>query len=119
MEKVHASKSNPMTDNCLDPFLFNFDVPNLANGKLAIGVGDIWIPGSLKTNQHYVRFYLLAMENMFRIRDIMVKVEHYGTISRMLTWTLNERNVWVRDNLKNIDFALDFDKENIDSNLYI
>jgi hypothetical protein len=96
MEKVHASKSNPMTDNCLDHFLFNFDVPNLANG-----------------------FYLLAMENMFRIRDIMVKVEHYGTISRMLSWTLNERNVWVRDNLKNIDFALDFDKENIDSNLYI
>jgi hypothetical protein len=29
------------------------------------------------------------MENMFRIRDIMVKVEG---------------NVWVRDNLKNIDF---------------
>jgi hypothetical protein len=119
MEKAHASKGNPMTGNCHDPSLFNFEVHNLVNGKLVIRLGDIWILGSLEINQHYVRFYLLTMENMFRIRDKMVKVEHSRTISRMLSWSLNEGNVWVKDNLKNIDFALYFDKENIDYNIYI
>jgi hypothetical protein len=37
----------------------------------------------------------------------------------MLSWSLNEGNVWVRDNLKNIDFALNFDEDNTNSNLYI
>ncbi len=49
----------------------------------------------------------------------MVNVEHSRTISRMLSWSLNEGNVWVRDNLKNIDFALNFDEDNTNSNLYI
>jgi hypothetical protein len=62
---------------------------------------------------------MLGMENMFWMRDIMVKVEHSRTISRMLSWSLNEGNVWVRDNLKNIDFALNFDEDNTNSNLYI
>jgi hypothetical protein len=119
MEKAYASKSNPMTYNFLDPCLFNFEVLDLANGKFALKLRDIWIPKSLETNQHCVRFYLPRMENMFRIRDRMVKVEHSGTISRMLSWSLNEGNVWVRDNLKNIDFALNFYKENTNSNLYI
>jgi hypothetical protein len=43
------------------------------------------------------------------IGDKVVKVEHPRTISRMLNWSLNEKNVWVRDNLESINFALDFD----------
>jgi hypothetical protein len=119
MEKAHTSKGNPMIDNCPNPFLFNFEIPNPTNGKPIPKLRDIWIPRSLEIDQHYVRFYLLGMGNMYKIRDKMVKVEHFGTISRMLSWSLNEINVWVRDNIKSIDFALDFDKENIDSNLYI
>jgi hypothetical protein len=49
------------------------------------------------------------MESMFMIGDKVIKVEHSRTISRMLSWSLNEKNVWVRDNLENIDFAFNFD----------
>jgi hypothetical protein len=48
MEKGHASKSNPMIDNCPDPFLFNFEVLDLANAKHVPRLGDIWIPRSLE-----------------------------------------------------------------------
>jgi len=51
------------------------------------------------------------MESMFMIGDKVVKVEHLKTISRMLYWNLNEKNVWFRDNLESIDFASDFDQE--------
>ncbi len=54
---------------------------------------------------------------MFRIGDKVVKVEHFGTISKMLNWSLNEENVWVRDNLEIIDFSLNFDQEKTISSL--
>jgi hypothetical protein len=57
------------------------------------------------------------MESMFRIGDKVVKVEHFGTISKMLNWSLNEENVWVRDNLEIIDFSLNFDQEKTISSL--
>ncbi len=46
---------------------------------------------------------------MFKIGDKVVKVEHFKTVSRMLGLSLKEKNVWVKDYLENIDFALDFD----------
>ncbi len=51
------------------------------------------------------------MENMFKIKDKVVRVEHSRTISRMLSWNLNEKIVQVKDTLESIDFALDFDQE--------
>ncbi len=51
------------------------------------------------------------MESMFKIRDKVVRVEHSRTISRMLSWSLNEKIVQVKDTLESIDFALDFDQE--------
>jgi hypothetical protein len=59
------------------------------------------------------------MESMFRTRDKVVRVEHSKTISRMLNWSLNEKIVWVKDNFKSIDFALDFDQEGEISSLYM
>ncbi len=53
------------------------------------------------------------------IGDKVVKVEHPRTISRMLNQSLNEENVWVRDNFKNIDFALDLDQEKTISGFYM
>ncbi len=49
-------QSSPTTNNCLDPSLFNLEIPILENGKPTLLLGDIWIPGSLKTEQHYVKF---------------------------------------------------------------
>ncbi len=46
---------------------------------------------------------------MFKIEDKVVRVEHSIIISRMLNWSLNEKIIWVKDNLESIDFSLDFD----------
>lgn len=56
---------------------------------------------------------------MFRTGDKVVRVEHSKTISRMLNWSFNEKIVWVKDNFKSIDFALDFDQEGEISSLYM
>jgi hypothetical protein len=59
------------------------------------------------------------MENMFKIEDKVVRVEHSIIISRMLNWSLNEKIIWVKDNLESIDFSLDFDQKGVISNLYM
>ncbi len=56
---------------------------------------------------------------MFKIEDKVVRVEHSIIISRMLNWSLNEKIIWVKDNLESIDFSLDFDQKGVISNLYM
>jgi hypothetical protein len=111
--------NSSISHNILNPTLFNFEIFGLENGILAPRLGDIWIIGSQETKQHYVKFDLLGMESMFTIKDKVVRVEHSRTISRMLSWSLDEKIVWVKDNLEIIDFALDFDQEGAISSLYM
>ncbi len=59
------------------------------------------------------------MDDMFRARNKMIRVEHYGTISRMLSWSLDLENKWVREKLKNIDFAMGIDQEGTTFDLYM
>ncbi len=46
---------------------------------------------------------------MFRVRDGVIRVEHSKTISRMLSWSFSEGNLWIRDNLESIDCVLDLE----------
>ncbi len=50
---------------------------------MLLDLRDIWIPISLEIDQHHVRFYLPRMENMFKIGDKVVRVEHFRTVSKM------------------------------------
>jgi hypothetical protein len=51
--------------------------------NMLLDLRDIWIPISLEIDQHHVRFYLPRMENMFKIGDKVVRVEHFRTVSKM------------------------------------
>ncbi len=59
------------------------------------------------------------MDDMFRARNNMIKVEHYGTISRMLNQSLDLENKWVREKLEGIDFAMGIDQEGTSLDLYM
>ncbi len=41
---ANTFESSLVIDNCLDPSLFNFEIPNLENGKPTLRLGNIWIP---------------------------------------------------------------------------
>jgi len=45
------------------------------------------------------------MDDMFKARNKMIRVEHYGTISIMLIRSLDLENKWVREKLKG-NFAM-------------
>jgi hypothetical protein len=100
MTTIKPSKSGSIIDNIFDPFLFNFEIPRLKNGKLAPRLRDIYILTSSYTKQHYVRFYVLGMERMFKTRNLIIKVEYFGTISIMLSWNLNDESKWIKQKLE-------------------
>jgi hypothetical protein len=59
------------------------------------------------------------IEEMFEIGDIIIKVEHFKTMSRTSSWKLYVRNGWVRENLEIVDFAMSLDQERTYFDLYM
>jgi hypothetical protein len=67
-----------VSNNIHELSLFNFEIPSLKKGKPIPKLGDIWILGLTNTKQHYVRLYMLGMEDMFRSKDMIIKVNILG-----------------------------------------
>ncbi len=51
-------------------------------------LGDIWVPKSTVTPNHFTRFYIPGVEDLFQIGDHFVKVEHGGSKSRVISWKI-------------------------------
>jgi hypothetical protein len=48
--------------------------------------GDIWIPKLTPSVNHFPRFYILGVEDLFQVGDRIVRVEHSGTRSCLISW---------------------------------
>jgi len=51
-------------------------------------LGDIWVPKSAVSTNHFTRFYIPSVEDLFQIRDHLVRVEHGGSRSRVISWRI-------------------------------
>ncbi len=51
-------------------------------------LGDIWIPKSTPSANHFPRFYIHGVEDLFQIGDRLVRVEHNGSRSHLITWRI-------------------------------
>ncbi len=49
-------------------------------------LGDIWVPKSAVSPNHFARFYIPGVEDLFRIGDRLVRVEHARSRSRLISW---------------------------------
>jgi hypothetical protein len=90
--------------------VFDFEILNFENGKPTSRLGNIWIPIDLVL-EHHIKFYILGMEKLFKVGDIVIRVKHSGIMSKLLSWKLNVGSYWIRIFLMNIDFAMGFDEE--------
>jgi hypothetical protein len=78
-----------------NPFVFDFEILKIENGKLTPRLGNICIPIDLIL-EHHIKFYVLGMEKLFRIGDRIIKVKHSKTMSKLLNWKLNVGNYWIQ-----------------------
>jgi len=49
---------------------------------------DIWVPKSTVSPNHFTKFYIPGVEDLFQIGDHLVKVEHGGLRSRVISWRI-------------------------------
>jgi hypothetical protein len=49
-------------------------------------LGDIWIPKAVVSPNHFARFYIHGVEDLFQTGDHLVKVEHAGSRSHLISW---------------------------------
>jgi hypothetical protein len=59
-------------------------------------VGDIWIPKLAMSPNHFVRLYILGVEDLFQEGDRILRVEHGGSTSRLISWKIwrNQEREW-------------------------
>jgi hypothetical protein len=51
-------------------------------------LGDIWAPKSAVSPNHFTRFYIPSVEDLFQVGDHLVKMEHSGSRSRVISWRI-------------------------------
>jgi hypothetical protein len=49
-------------------------------------LGDIWIPKSPALLNHFPRFYIPGVEDLFQVGDRIIRVEHAGSRSCLISW---------------------------------
>jgi hypothetical protein len=59
-------------------------------------IGDIWIPKFVASPNHFTRLYIPGVEDLFHIGDHILKVEHCGSSSRVISWRIwrNQEERW-------------------------
>jgi hypothetical protein len=51
-------------------------------------LGNIWVPKSAVSPNHFTRFYIPGVEDLFQIRDHLVRMEHGGSRARIISWRI-------------------------------
>ncbi len=51
-------------------------------------LGDIWIPKLAVSPNHFVRLYILGVEDLFQVGDRLFRVEHSRLRSRLISWRI-------------------------------
>jgi hypothetical protein len=49
-------------------------------------LGDIWIPKSLVSPNHFPIFYIPGVEDLFEVGDRIILMEHGGLRSCLINW---------------------------------
>jgi len=51
-------------------------------------LGDIWVPKSEVSPNHFVRLYIPGVEELFQEGDRLLRVGHNGSRSRLISWRI-------------------------------
>jgi hypothetical protein len=63
--------------------------PEFAERQTSIPrVGDVWIPKAEVSPNHFIRLYVPGVEDLFALGDRLVRIEHSGSRSRIISWAI-------------------------------
>jgi len=89
MEQGDGCQSHSYKHNTTTPRTLHRVTPSFAERQRSVPrLGDIWIPKSVVSPNHFARFYIPGVEDLFQIGDHLVRVEHAGSRSRLTCWRI-------------------------------
>ncbi len=59
-------------------------------------LGNVWVPKSEVSPNHFIRLYVPGVEDLFAEGDRLVRIEHSGSRSRIISWGIwqNKNGRW-------------------------
>jgi len=59
-------------------------------------LGDVWVPRSEVSPNHFIRLYVPGVEELFAEGDRLVRIEHSESRSRIISWGIwqDKNGVW-------------------------
>ncbi len=89
METGVGPRSRTFRDNTITPPTLRRVAPSFTERQCNVPrLGDIWIPRTVPSANHFPRLYIPGVEDLFQVGDRIVKVEHGGSRSRMICWRI-------------------------------
>jgi hypothetical protein len=89
MEQGDGCQSQSYRRSTTTPHTLRRVTPLFAERQRSVPrLGDIWVPKSDVSSNHFTRFYISGVEDLFQVRDHLVRVEHGGSKSRVISWRI-------------------------------
>jgi hypothetical protein len=54
-------------------------------------IGDIWIPRSCSSPDHFIRLFILGIDHLLQVGNKVLKVEVKGGLSKLISWRLCQK----------------------------
>jgi hypothetical protein len=105
MEQGDGGRRQSYRSNITTPHTLRKVSPSfLERHHSVLRIRDIWIPKLVASPNHFTRLYIPGVEDLFQIGDHLLKVEHCGSRSRIISW-----RIW-----RNPEEGWQFQQESID-----
>jgi len=89
MEQEGGRRLHTCRPNSTSPPILRRISPMFAERQRGIPkLGDIWVPKTAVSPNHFVRLYILGVEDLFQEGDRLLRVEHGGSRSRLISWRI-------------------------------
>jgi hypothetical protein len=89
MEQGDGCRPQTYRPTSTSPPILRKVVPAYAERQRAVPrLRDLWIPKSVVSPNHFVRLYIPGVEDLFQEGDRLLRVEHGGSRSRLISWRI-------------------------------
>ncbi len=89
MEQEGGRRPHTYRPNSTSPPILRRISPMFAERQRGIPrLGDVWVPKTAVSPNHFVRLYIPGVEDLFQEGDHLLRVEHGGSRSRLISWRI-------------------------------
>jgi len=89
MEREAGYGSQSYRTASFSPPILRRVAPDRAERQTSVlRLGDIWVPKSAVFPNHFARFYIPGVEDLYQEGDRILRAQHSGSRSRLISWRI-------------------------------